>query len=65
MQFTVDLHKNLVEVPPPVARPHPRNSTFPDLGDEQWAEPVPTKPHRFVANIYAALVQQILHIPKR
>ena len=36
-----------------------------DLGGEHRAEPVPPKPHRLVANIYTALVQQILDVPQR
>ena len=34
-----------------------------DLGGEHRAEPVPPKPHRLVANINTALVQQILDVP--
>lgn len=36
-----------------------------DLGGEHRAEPVPPKPHRFMADVDAAFVQRILHISKR
>jgi len=36
-----------------------------DINGEHRAEPVPPKPHRLVANINAAFVQKILHVPKR
>jgi hypothetical protein len=35
-----------------------------DLGGEHRAEPVPPKPHRFVADIDATFMQQILNIAK-
>jgi hypothetical protein len=34
-----------------------------DLGGEHRAEPVPPKPHRFVADIDATLMQHILDVP--
>ena len=36
-----------------------------DLSGKHRAKPVPPKPNRFVADIDAALVQQILDISKR
>jgi hypothetical protein len=36
-----------------------------DVGREQRPEPVLPEPHGFVANIDAALEQQILHVPQR
>jgi hypothetical protein len=50
---------------PPIARPHPFDPAFPDLAREHRAKPVPPEPHRFVANIYAALVEQILDVSQQ
>jgi hypothetical protein len=36
-----------------------------DFGGKHWPEPIPPKPDRFMANIDAAFMQKILHIPKR
>jgi hypothetical protein len=62
LEQTSMFSSNLVRVPAPAARPHPGNPTFANLGGEQRAEPVPPKPHRFVADLDAAFVQQILNI---
>ncbi len=61
----VDLHEDLVHVPPPLARTHPLDASLADLGCEHWAEPVPPEPHRLVADVDAPLVQQVLHIAER
>ena len=61
--FTPDLHEHFVQVPLPLRpgaqtlRPLP-----PDLGREHWPKTVPPEPDRFVADIDAAFVQQILDI---
>ena len=60
MQFTANLHKNLVHVPPPVARPHSRNPTFPDFRSKHRPEP-----NRFMADVNAPLMQQILHVAEQ
>jgi hypothetical protein len=39
------------------------DSPFPDLGGKHWTEPVPPEPHRLVADVDAALEQQILDLP--
>jgi hypothetical protein len=66
MRFAVDLHEHLVEVPAPVAEtPHPRTALTPDVGCEQRAEPIPPQPHRLVANVDAALEEQILNVAQR
>ena len=41
------------------------NPTLADLGGKHWAEPVPPKPHRLVANIDATLEQQIFDLTQR
>ena len=61
----VDLHENFVEMPASLPEiPHRLDTTAPDLGLEDGAEPVPPEPHRFVGDIDAALVKQVLHIPQ-
>ena len=50
---------------PPVARLHSRNPTFPDFRGEHRPEPVPPEPHRFMADVDAPFMQQILHIAER
>ena len=65
VRLTIDLHEHLVEVPSPAAGLHPINPTLPNLGGEHRAEPMPPGPNRLVANIDAAFMQQIFHIPKR
>jgi len=39
-------------------------SAFPYLGREQWAEPVPPKPNRFMTDVDPAFVQKIFDISK-
>lgn len=38
---------------------------LPDLGGEHGAEPVSSKPDRLVADLDAALVQQVVDVPQR
>ena len=40
------------------------NAPYSDLRGEHRAEPVPSKTHRFVADVDAALVQQVFDIAK-
>ena len=61
----VDLHKNLVEMPLPVARSQPLDPALLDLIGEHRTEPMPPVAHRFVADLDASLVEQILDIPQR
>ena len=63
--LTVDLHQNLAEMPLPTARPHTFDPSFPDLVGDHRAEPMPPETNSFVANIYAALVQQIFDVSQR
>ncbi len=41
------------------------NAPLPDLRGEHRTEPVPPKPHDFVADIDTALEQEIFYLPKR
>jgi hypothetical protein len=40
------------------------DSPLPDLGREHWTEPVPPEPYGLMADVYAALEQEILYLPK-
>jgi hypothetical protein len=44
--------------------PHPAHPLSADLSNKQRTEPASPKPHRLVANVYAALEQQVLDIPE-
>ncbi len=64
MPLAVDLHEHLVQMPAPLAGFHARNPPFSDLGREHRTEPMPPKSDGFMADIDAALMQQIFHIAK-
>ncbi len=62
--FTVDLYELLVQMPLQVRMTAKVLNPFSsNLRGKHRAEPVPPKPHRLVANINTALVQQILDVP--
>jgi len=63
--LAVDLHENLVQMPPPAARLQGLDPPLLDLGREHRTETKPPISDRFVANVDAALVEQILNVPKR
>ena len=66
MRYTVDLHKNLVQMPLPIrVCPQFLNPFSPDPCGEYRAEPVPAETHGFVADVDPALVQKVFDIPKR
>src|SRR6056297_880336 len=65
MPLPVDLHEDLIEMPPPVAGFHALDTAFADLRGEHRAEPIPPEPHRLVADVDAAFVQKILHVAER
>ncbi len=66
VRLAIDLHENLVQMPLPVRiRPHLLHPFSADFCGEHWAKPVPPVPHRFMADVDAALVQQVLDIPQR
>jgi len=44
---------------------HPTGPLAANVGGEQRAKPVPPEPHRLVAQINAALEQQVRHVPQR
>ena len=64
MDLAVDLHENPVDVPAPAAEissPHP---LLADIAGEHRTEAIPPKSHRLMADVDAAFMQQILHIPQ-
>ena len=63
--LTVDRHEDLVEVPPPVARPHPRNPPLADLGCKQRTKSGPPEPDGLMADVVPSRVQQVLDGTKR
>jgi len=63
--LAIDLHEYLVEVPAPTAGFHALDPAFSDLSGKHRTEAMPPIPYRLVTDIDAALVQQILDIPKR
>ncbi len=66
MGLSVDLYVDLIKMPPPVPEAlHPANPLAPDIGGEQRAEPIPPQPDRFMADVDAALEQQVLDVPQR
>ena len=60
-----NLDDHLVEVPAPAARSHPFDPALPDLGRKHWPEALPPEPDRFMADLNAALMQQILDVAER
>jgi hypothetical protein len=63
--LAVDLHEHLVQVPPPVAGLNALDAALPDFGGEDRAKAMPPKPDGLMADLDAALVQQILDVPQR
>ena len=66
VHLPIDLHVDLVEMPSPVGEgAHVLDPLATDLGGEHRTEAVPPEPHRLVADVDAALGQQVFHIPER
>jgi hypothetical protein len=66
VRLAVDLHEHLIQMPPPMcARPHSVNPSATDLSCKHRAKSVPPKSNRLMADVDAAFVQKILHIPQR
>ena len=63
--FAVDTHKHLVQVPASVRVRSPINTSCSDLCCENWPEPVPPEPNRFVADVNAAFKQEVFDLTER
>jgi len=62
-ELAVDLHEDLVQMPPPLRiAAHVRDPPPSDLGGEHRAKPVPPKPNRLMADVDPALGQEILDV---
>jgi len=65
-ELAVDLHKDLVQMPPPLRiAAHVRYPLLSDLGGEHRAKPVPPKPDGLMADVDPALGQEILDVAQR
>ena len=65
MHLAVDLHIDLIEMPPPVADPAHRIHPLPsNIACKHRPEPVPPEPHSLMTKVDAALKQQVLDIPQ-
>lgn len=65
MGLAVDLHEHLIQVPAPVSKtPHVADTALAHLACEHRPEPIPPQPYGLVAQIDAALEQQILNVPQ-
>ena len=66
MRFTVNLHKNLVQMPLPVRIcAHLADPFLANLCGKQWTKAVPAKSNRFMADVDAALKKNIFDLPQR
>jgi hypothetical protein len=64
--LAIDLDEDLVQRPLPVrVSTNSANPVSSDLGGEHRAKSVPPEPDRFVADLDAALMQEVLHVSKR
>src|SRR6056297_1346059 len=63
--FAIDLHEHLVQTPAPPAGAHALDPPLSDLGGEDRTEPMPPEPDGLVADVDAALMEQVLDIPQR
>ena len=65
VRLAIDPHEHLVQMPAPLRIRPVLNTPLPDLGGKHRTEPVPPEPHRLVADVDAALEQQILDLAQR
>lgn len=64
VRLAIDLHEHLIDVPAPVPKaPHSADPLSLDIGRKQRSKPVPPQPNSLVADVDAALSQQILNVP--
>ena len=62
-ELSVDLHKNLIQMPAPLRiAAHMRDASLADLDGEHWAKPVPPEPDGLMADVDPALGHQILDV---
>ena len=65
VSLPTDLHKDFVQVPPPLRRlSHSFRAMFPDLVGEVSTETVHPVTYRLMADVDAAFVEQVLDVSK-
>ena len=63
MHLAIDLYVHLIEMPLPVSEaPHPGDTLAADVRSKKRTEAVPPQPHRLMAEVNAALKQQVLNV---
>jgi hypothetical protein len=65
VKLAVYAHENFIQVPDPVRIEPVLHTPAADYLREERPEPFPPETHCLVRDVYAALVKQIVHIPKR
>src|SRR5665811_1942529 len=65
-RLAVDLHEHLVDMPSPVdVRPHRGDPPAADLSSEERSEPQSPQPDRLMADVNAALMEEVFDVSKR
>ena len=62
MSFSINFHKDFIEMPLPITRLQAPSPSLFDLACELRAKPVPPLPDRFIAYIHAAFMKKVFHI---
>ncbi len=66
VRLAADPDKHFIEMPSPLGMVSlPLNASLADLRGEHGTKPVPPEPYRFVADIDAALMEQVLDLTQR
>jgi len=65
MRLAIDPYEDFVQVPTPLRIRSSLNAMFSDLVGEHRTEATPPEPYRLVADVDAALEQNILDLPQR
>lgn len=64
MRLATDTHEGFVEMPAPARKASMSNASHSDFGGELWTEAIPPELHPLVADVDAALKQQILDLER-
>ena len=59
MPFSINFHKDFIEMPLPITRLQAPGPSLFDLACELRAKPVPPVADRFIADIYTTLMKQV------
>ena len=66
VRHPIDFHKHLVEVPAPLfATAHAIHPLAPEFRREHGTKPIPPVSHRFLADLDASLIEQVLQVARR